>query len=352
MKTETLINGGKYDILYGDDLSAVIKGAINKPDVFLVTDANVERLYGDGLPGERYVLAPGENSKKMAVVEKICEAMLKAGCNRGSTVAALGGGVTGDIAGFAAGVYMRGVKVIQIPTTLLSIVDSSIGGKTGVNLSAKNTVGLFHQPAAIYSSLHFLTTLPKREILCGVGEIFKTALLSKALYAAFPAFLEKIIPEKFEGSTDIDLTQITDVIEMCIRFKLDIVTRDERESSLRKILNLGHTLGHGLETVGKYRLSHGEYVAHGIMLEAAVARDIGLIEKAHFEWILRYGNKITGGKKLRFDSSALADICAGDKKNTESGISIILSYLPGKTEEVTLKSAELVKTLNRIKGGV
>ena len=345
MTKDILIQGEKYDIFYGANLSGVIAAAVAADNVFLITDTNVEKLYGDDMRDESYVIAAGENSKKLAVIGRICEAMYDAGCNRKTTVVALGGGVVGDIAGFAASVYMRGVEVIQIPTTLLAMADSSVGGKTGVNLTAKNIVGTFHQPAAIYTSLHFLKTLPRREILCGMGEIFKTALLDKSIYSAFPALANKAC-----GAKEPAPECFADILQMCIRFKLDIVTRDEKESELRKILNVGHTLGHGLEVYDKYRLSHGEYVAHGILLEAAVARDIGLIEKEHSGWIEKYGKMLTGGAQIKFDSEKLADICAGDKKNSDAGISIILSYLPGKTEEVVLKHAELIKTLNRIKG--
>jgi 3-dehydroquinate synthase len=306
----------------------------------------VAGLYGGLLKHERYILPAGERSKTLVQFGKICDAMLAAGCNRKSAVAALGGGVVGDIAGFAASAYMRGVKLIQIPTTLMAMVDSSIGGKTGVNSTAKNIIGAFHQPSAVLISLHFLKTLPKREILCGVGEIFKTALLDKDIYAAFQILMKNI--KVGRTGPQIETDKLSDIIRMCAAFKLDIVTRDEKESNLRKILNVGHTLGHALETLDRYRLPHGEYIIHGIGLEAEIAKDIGLIDGGHYSAVKEYCAVLTRGKKINFDIDGLAAVCAFDKKNRDGGISIVLSCAAGKTEEVVLKQEELVRALGRI----
>ena len=346
---EQIIHGQKYDIVVGNDLSERIKGVISAPDTFLITDSNVEKLYGAEFARARYVLPAGEDSKRLVNVGKICDAMLASGCNRAATVIALGGGVVGDIAGFAASVYMRGVKVIQIPTTLLAMCDSSIGGKTGVNANAKNIIGAFHQPSAVITSMHFLKTLPRREMLCGMGEIFKTALLDARLYAVFKDLIREL---KTDGKgLIIEPDGLTDIVRLCAAYKLDVVTKDEREAGLRKILNVGHTLGHALEVYDKYRLSHGEYVIQGIGLEAAIAKDIGLVDSGHFNETQEYCRVLGSGETPRFDPEKLAHLCEFDKKNKSGGVSIMLSLAPGKTEEILLKPEELVKTLKRIKTG-
>ena len=350
---EKTIRGKKYDIIIGTDLSEKIKGVIDAPETFLVTDSNVEKLYGGRFKAARFVLPAGEESKKLSTVGAVCEAMLEAGCNRKTTVIALGGGVVGDIAGFAASVYMRGVKVIQVPTTLLAMCDSSIGGKTGVDICGKNSknvkniIGAFHQPSAVLCSLQFLKTLPQRELLCGLGEIFKTALLDAGVYNEFRAMMKGVTLDK--NGLKIQWERLDGIITMCAAFKLDVAERDEKETSLRKILNVGHTLGHALEAYDKCRLAHGEYVVHGVGLEADIARDIGLINAAHYREIKEYCALLTRGEKLNFDVEKLAALCACDKKNQKGGVSVMLSLSAGKTEEVMLKQEELIKALQRIK---
>jgi len=344
---ENIIKGQKYDIVIGADLTEIIKVAINAPDTFLITDSNVAGLYGGLTRAEKYILPAGERNKTLSNVEKICEAMLAAGCGRKTTVVALGGGVVGDIAGFAASVYMRGVKVIQIPTTLMAMTDSSIGGKTGVNSAAKNIIGAFHQPSAVLLSLNFLKTLPQKELICGMGEIFKTALLDTRIYAGFQTLIKNIKTGK--AGPQIEIDGLSEIIRMCAAFKLDVVTRDEKETSLRKTLNVGHTLGHAFETYDKYRLSHGEYIIHGIRLEAEIAKDIGLIDGGHYNAIRETCALLTCGKKLPLDIDGLVALCAFDKKNCGVGISIMLSIAAGKTEEVVLKAEELGRALGRIR---
>jgi shikimate kinase/3-dehydroquinate synthase len=222
---------------------------------FLVTDGAVGRLYGGTLDplSARVVIMPGEQSKTIAHAEIVWSELARAGMNRGDVVIALGGGVVGDLAGFCAATYQRGVRYVQVPTTLVAQVDSAYGGKTGVDLEeAKNYVGAYHQPQAVIADPGVLATLPPAELAAGYAEVVKTALIAGGeLWERVRAGADPIDPA---------------IIAACARTKLDIVARDERDDGLRQVLNLGHTVGHAIETVTGYaRFRHGEAVALGLL---------------------------------------------------------------------------------------
>jgi len=240
---------------------------------FLVTDDNVGplwadevmgRLRGAGVAVERIVIAAGEVHKTLATWSAVLDVLLTRGVDRRTPILALGGGVVGDITGFVAATALRGVPFVQLPTTLLAMVDSSVGGKTAVNhATGKNLVGAFHQPALVYASLPTLSTLPAVELRAGLGEVVKTALIGgQDLFEA----LERDADALREGR----VAALAPVIARCVNIKAEVVARDEREGGWRAVLNLGHTVGHGLERAAGYGcLRHGEAVALGLVAEVA-----------------------------------------------------------------------------------
>jgi 3-dehydroquinate synthase len=232
------------------------------------------RRYGwPGLESQHLILFPAsEGIKRLAAVEKLAERLLDLGADRGSALVSVGGGVTGDVAGFVASVYMRGIPHVQAPTTLLAQVDSSIGGKTGVDLEeGKNLLGSFHQPTLIWMDLRFLETLPPEEFRQGMAEVIKTAMIGdEALWS----FLEDQ-----EGPLRRRESQaLGHVVAACARFKATVVRADEKEAGLRRTLNLGHTVGHALERLSGYRLRHGDAVAMGLIAAAKLALSLGMFE--------------------------------------------------------------------------
>ncbi len=226
----------------------------------IITDENVYKHYKKDLPEEVDVIVKpaGEDLKKLKNIEIAAERLVNLGLDRGSCLIALGGGVIGDFTGFLAATYMRGIPYIQIPTTLLAMIDSSIGGKTGVNLpSGKNLVGAFHQPLKTLIDPEFLKTLPQKELKNGIAETIKHACISDPELFKFLEKNHKKILAKDTGT-------LNKLIAQSARVKIKIVEKDEKEKGLRMLLNYGHTIGHAVEKASNYRLSHGEAVAIGI----------------------------------------------------------------------------------------
>ena len=257
-----------------DQLPALLEAQRIGARRFIVSNPVIWRFHGPQIQralggGEAILIPDGERFKNLQSVSRIYEALIRGGADRGSTLIAVGGGVIGDTAGFAAATYLRGITLVQVPTTLLAQVDSSVGGKVGVNHTlGKNLIGAFHQPAVVAIDPMLLRTLPRREFRSGLYEVVKYGMIasrdlfdriaqnSKGIFACDPAVLGPAI------------------VESC-RIKADVVSKDERESGLRRILNYGHTVGHALESVTKYRrFLHGEAIAYGMLAAAdlAVAR--------------------------------------------------------------------------------
>jgi 3-dehydroquinate synthase len=269
-----------YDIHVGRELLAEA-GALLAPfargPVPVVTDENVARIHlaalsNSGLDVRPIVLAPGEGTKSFAGLEKLSGELLRSGVDRGGLIVALGGGVIGDLTGFAAGILKRGIAFAQIPTTLLAQVDSSVGGKTAINTrEGKNLVGLFHQPRIVIADIDVLATLPRRELLCGYAEVVKYGALGDR---AFFEWLEANGAKALGGDGE---AMIHAVAHSC-RMKAAIVERDERETGERALLNLGHTFGHALEAATGFsgRLLHGEGVAIGMALAFGLSVRLGL----------------------------------------------------------------------------
>ena len=291
--TEITVSLGErsYPILIGegtlDALPALLTRMGVSGIVAILTDSNVEPLLGGrvaalvrdaGLREVTCVMPAGEEFKRISRVEEFTGMMLEAGLDRSSTVIALGGGVVGDVAGYTAASFMRGIRCIQIPTTIVAQVDSSVGGKTGVNHPmGKNTIGAFHQPEAVLIDMALLRTLPPRELRAGLAEVIKHGIIA-----------DSALFEHMERSVDSILAMDMEALEMPIRrsceIKAAIVAADEREGGVRANLNYGHTFGHGIEAVTEYkRFLHGEAIALGMVCAGALGRELGLVDDAFCE---------------------------------------------------------------------
>lgn len=317
------------------NLDGEIMNCLEKDNIFIITDSNVLKLYPRFFykKDRLFIIKAGENSKTFDTVSEIISSMIEKGCNRRTTVVAIGGGVTGDIAGFSASLFMRGVRWVNVPTTLLSQVDSSVGGKTGVNFNAyKNIIGAFHSPKDVIISCDFLDTLPDREKLSGLGEIVKTAILDKELFGYMEDNIAKVAA--FENES------ILYTVRKCIEFKEKVVEADPFErTGLRKILNLGHTVGHSLESEGGYKLSHGEYVLWGLWIESYIARSF--IDMKHYLSVTSLVRRVLKDKKLNFDAGAVAHTTLKDKKNDDGKISIMVPSEAGKQREFMFTEEEI-----------
>lgn len=283
MNTLTVELGSRsYPILIGAGLLAqppLLERHIRRRDVLLVSNTIVGPLYAaalaNSLPARRVVqafLPDGEIHKTLANVGRLLDALVANRFNRDCALVALGGGVVGDMAGFAAACYQRGVDYVQVPTTLLAQVDSSVGGKTGVNHpGGKNLIGAFHQPAAVITDTDTLRTLPERELHAGIAEVIKYGLIKDATFFAWlEAHVEKLMAREADA--------LAHAIRRSCEIKAEIVARDEREHGDRALLNLGHTFGHAIESATNYtRWLHGEAVGAGLMMAAAMSRECGLL---------------------------------------------------------------------------
>jgi 3-dehydroquinate synthase len=329
-----------YDIVIGRDAIASLGKRISalRPGVgvFIVTDENVARhvlpAAREALDGARIkhgsiVVPPGESSKSFTVFEQVCEAIIAARMERGDLVIALGGGVVGDLAGFAAAVVRRGLDYVQVPTTLLAQVDSSVGGKTAIDSRhGKNLVGAFHQPILVVADTALLDTLPAREFRAGYAEVVKYGLLGDA---GFFAWLEANWRDMFAGGAARD-----HAIAVSCRAKAAIVARDERETGDRQLLNLGHTFGHALEAAGGFsdRLLHGEAIAIGMALafEFSAARQ-GLLPKAAATRVVRHLAAVGLPTKIKHipgaapDVDRLMELIGQDKKIKRGQLTFILA---------------------------
>jgi len=283
-----------YDILIGEGLLGRIPGDLKGAGLAhryaIVTDSNVEKLYGSALLGEfadaglnaKLIVFPaGEMHKSRETKARIEDSMLESKFGRDSAVVALGGGVAGDIAGYVAATYTRGLPYVQVPTTLVACVDSSIGGKTAVDTPhGKNLIGAFHQPWRVYIDVNTLMTLSEKEIREGLAEVIKYGvIMDDGLFS----FLERNMKKIFE----YDKEALTHIIKRGCEIKGEVVEKDERESNLRKILNFGHTIGHAVENLSDYRISHGEAISIGMAAEGMIAVRMGLWKKEELERLVR-----------------------------------------------------------------
>lgn len=285
----------------------------------------------DGLHWSSFLLDDGEAHKSFANVGRALEALGQLGATRDACVIALGGGVVGDLAGFSAACWMRGIDFVQMPTTLLSMVDSSVGGKTGVNLPAgKNLVGAFHQPRAVVADIDTLASLPQREYRSGLAEVIKGAAIGD------PSFFDWL-ERHADALVAREDAALIEAIARKVRYKAGVVARDETEQGERALLNLGHTFGHALETAGRYTtLLHGEGVAVGMLLAAQLSERLGMSARADSERLHRL--LTTAGLPTAIpagmDAQQLLALMRLDKKNTAGTLRLILWRGIGRAEIV------------------
>ena len=346
VEVRVALAGRPYDVLIGPQLSARAAELIAKhlavAKCAIVTDANVAAYHlGDlaaalsarGQLAGTKVLPPGEGSKSFAVLQELCETLLAMRLERGDLVLALGGGVIGDLAGFAASILRRGMRYVQLPTTLLAQVDSSVGGKTAINAThGKNLIGTFHQPSLVLADIDLLATLPQRQFRAGYVEAVKYAMLGDAAYFDW---LEANRQSLFRREPAL----LSQAIGVAVAGKAAIVARDETEMGERMLLNLGHTFGHALEAWAGYsdKLLHGEAVAIGITLAFQLSRELGFTDAASVERVrnhLASAGLPTHIKDIAGNewpqAEALLRLMAQDKKVRAGQLTLILARGIGK----------------------
>jgi len=320
---EISVNLGErsYPVLVGsgcvNEVASYVGPAVKK--IAIVTQESIGVNIETGKEQKTFYLPIGEHGKSIETIKELCSSWVNWGLTRSDIVIAVGGGMVTDVAAFAASIYHRGIAVINVPTSLLGMVDAAIGGKTGVNLpEGKNLVGTFWQPQAVICDIETLTTLPEKEWKCGYGEIAKY---------------------QFIGAGDLRGMELESQITECIKLKTDIVAQDEREGGKRAILNYGHTLAHALELENQFSLGHGEAVAVGIRYAAQVAFDLGRIEENR----VQYHEEVLNHFDLQYvlpaqvDSERILSLFERDKK-AQDGITFVLDGENG---------VELVKVENQ-----
>ena len=312
----------RYSVFAGSGLIASLAPRIERAvsplprRVFVLTSPEIWALWGEKFltsfaePPVTLFLPSGERYKTLKSLERLCREMARAGADRGSLVIALGGGVVGDVGGFLASIFMRGIPYVQVPTTLLAQVDSSVGGKTAVDLpEGKNLVGAFYQPRAVFADTEVLATLPSRELRAGLMESIKSGIIRDR---ALVRYMEEHSAEVLTG----DARALEHVIAATIRIKAGVVSRDEREAGERMILNFGHTVGHALEQATGYRvLLHGEAVGWGMIAALRVAHQRGSVTTAQAERLEQLIQTYGPLPGLKLSAAKVVAASAGDKKN-------------------------------------
>jgi 3-dehydroquinate synthase len=312
----------RYDVFAGSGLIRTLVPRIERVAgklprrVFVLTSPEIWALWGEVFlasftePPITLFLATGEQHKTMASVDKLLRQMVVAGGDRGSLLIAFGGGIVGDVGGFLAAIFMRGIPYVQVPTTFLAQVDSSVGGKTGVNLpEGKNLVGSFHHPLAVFADIEVLGTLPDRELRAGLMESVKAGIIRDRTLVRF-------MEEHVDEILGRDPKALEKVIAASIRMKAGVVNRDERESGLRMILNFGHTVGHAIEQVTRYKaLLHGEAVGWGMVAALFLARHRGTISSSQTRRLENLIHLYGPLPPLRVSATRLVAATGSDKKN-------------------------------------
>lgn len=330
---------------------------VSNPKVFSLYGAAVSKsLQASGFKLSHWLIGDGERHKSVRTAERTLRFLNATGIERSDGVVALGGGVVGDLAGFAAAVYLRGVPFVQIPTTLLAQIDSSVGGKTGVNLPAgKNLIGCFHQPSAVILDVETLITLPSRELVAGWCETIKQGSVgSRKLFKQTTDFLSL-----FKSKNDLISSKLENLIASHCAFKASIVAADEREDisrsdhRSRRILNFGHTIGHALEAVTNYRrFRHGEAVGHGILVAGELSKNIGLLDQSELE-LLSQAVRLCGPLPPAgdLDENTIMSAVAQDKKRTAGQVQWVLLERIGRpliVDGKEISSRVLRKSLHHV----
>ena len=350
MKRITVNASKTYDILIGDGIldanaASAVKKAAGGRLAAIVTDDNVAALYENRLSGalardgysvERFVIPHGESSKNDVNLVSLLNFLAEKKFTREDVIVALGGGVVGDLAGFGAACYMRGIHYVQVPTTLLAMVDSSVGGKTAINLSAgKNLAGAFYQPNAVICDVLLLSTLPQEVFRDGCAEVIKYGVIS-----------DRELFRSLEMPFDRGVEQLIDVIARCVAIKRDIVAEDEYEKGARKLLNFGHTVGHAIELLSDYRTPHGHAVAVGIAVETRIAFRLGICDESCLQDVLRMLRLYELPDSTRFGAKELAAACLSDKKREGEHITMIFPAEVGRCVFRDVSISELESIMN------
>ncbi len=332
-----------YPIYLGESLNLFIAETIPEKKIAVISDTTVAPLYAKGLQEALesqskkvtlHVVRIGEDSKSASTFAEVLSELARANLDRKSAVIALGGGVIGDLSGFVAASYMRGIAFYQIPTNVLSMVDSSIGGKTGINLpEGKNLVGAFWQPQAVFMDMQTLRSLPEREFRQGAVELFKHGLL------ADPSILADVESPEFHPKGNAEFLQ--DIIQRSVQVKANIVAIDEKEQNIRAYLNLGHTLAHALEAASDHQLSHGEAVAYGLVFDAHLSNQRGYADET--ERLLKFLRWMKPKPLGISDLSELEPYMLRDKKNEAGKVKFVILKKIGEpvmVDDVTLEERE------------
>jgi 3-dehydroquinate synthase len=316
-----------YNILIGEkllgDSGAYIRECAEPCKVCVVTDSKVNGLYSQvvissliksGFQTSKVVFPEGEHSKTISTYSNLLEALADEGLSRSDVIVALGGGVVGDLTGFAAATYLRGIRYVQIPTTYLAAVDSSVGGKTGLNLlSGKNLAGAFWQPSLVISDYKTFESLPETELLNGVAEAIKSGMVAEQ------SLIDHVIKNDYAY-----------VIERCVSIKKSIVEADERDTGMRQLLNFGHTIGHSIEKLSSFSISHGHAVAKGMVVEARAAYKMGLTETDTSTFLADTLTACGFDLSVPFSVDDLYRYALNDKKISGDNIAMVVPESIGK----------------------
>jgi 3-dehydroquinate synthase len=346
-----------YDIVIGSDMLAELAGRLKDfafSRIAVISNPTVYGLFGNvlstslknaGFDAPVIIVPDGEEYKELLWAYYIYGELLKQKLDRASAVIALGGGVIGDISGFVASTYMRGVSFIQVPTTLLAQVDSSVGGKTGVNHPlGKNMIGTFYQPRVVWADVSTLRTLPQREFLAGIGEVIKYGVIRDET-------LFRFLEENRDKILSLDREAVERIVKRSCEIKAEVVSEDEREAGLRAILNYGHTMGHALETATGYtKYLHGEAVAIGMYLEARLSSLLGIMEKREVERIrsLLSSYGLPSEMPSGVDTDRLLTAMQLDKKAVAGQLRFVL---PEKTGAVRIQAiTDTARIIEAIRG--
>jgi len=355
-KLRVNLGDDSYDIKFAADFSGLVDSMseVNAPKkLLIVTDTNVRDLYADEVKNileaadydvDIYAFEAGEENKVMDTILGICGACVENKLDRNSMIVALGGGVVGDMAGFGAAIYMRGIRFVQIPTTLLSQSDSSVGGKTGIDFAdSKNILGAFHQPELVYINVSTLKTLPTEQFVSGMGEVIKHGIIQDS------EFFDYLI-KNADKIKALDKDALIYMAKVNCTIKARVVEQDEKESGLRAILNFGHTIGHAVESVYDFRKTHGECVGLGMVAASYIAMKRGMISERQLKIIedilLLYGFEIR--VKLA-DKNLVWQFMQRDKKKLEGRLKFVLPVNIGEVVQTTdVTSDEVYEALDYI----
>lgn len=331
-KIEIELSNNNYDVLLGENIYKRIFSELSKrklhKNILIVIDTKVHKLHraylNSCIPTDDYKIVIqklnlSEKSKSLISVQKIFDKLIQNNYGRDSIIIAIGGGIIGDAAGFAAATYMRGIQYVQVPTTLLACVDSSVGGKTGVNYAdSKNIVGAFYQPKFVLIDTIFLKTLPMEELICGLGEIVKYAFLISENF-------QKYFIKNIDNFIELESRTIKYIISESIKFKGNVVSEDERELGLRQILNFGHTFAHAIEIDQKHKVKHGEAVIIGITSALFLSKTLYLLSEKKFLKLLKVVMLLNKYISINnYKSQNVYKIMAADKKNRANKMQFVL----------------------------